>query len=129
MFLHQPFGDGEAESRSSLLTSFHLIEFIKDLLELICGNTHPCVPNFKKGIVFFRSSDDGDLPSLRRKLEGIREKVDKDVMESVPIGIEDKIIGDVDLDGEIFVHGFDFIDIRGGDLRKVDRLPMEAEMA
>ena len=53
VFLHQSFCDGQPQSRSAMFTTFHLVEFFKDLFYLILWDANPCVSDLMedKGIL------------------------------------------------------------------------------
>jgi hypothetical protein len=80
-----------------------------------------------KGIL--STGGDGDLASIGRKFESIEEDIDKDVMKPSPIGIDLEVIGNLYLNGEVFIHGLDLIDVAVNHLREKDHFPGEEETA
>ncbi len=111
VFLHQSLGDGQAQSRSTMFAAFHLIEFLEDLFDFILRNADPVVSNLMEDIGILLTGSDGDLASIGREFESIEEEVDKDVMKPSSIGIDLEVIGDLDLNDEVFIHGLDLIDV------------------
>src|SRR4030043_2019069 len=129
MFLHQSFGDGQAQSCSTMFTTFHLIEFFKDLFHLILRNTNPGVSNLMEDKGILSTGGGCDLASIGRKFESIEEDIDKDVMKPPPIGTDLEVIGDLDLNGEGFIHGLDLLCVAVNHLREKDHFPGEEETA
>ena len=74
-----------------MFAPFDLVEFFKDLVELILRDANPCVSNFVKDMIPFSVGSDRDLTSIRSKLKGVEKEVDEDVMEPSPVGIDEEV--------------------------------------
>jgi hypothetical protein len=80
-------------------------------------------------IVILSAGDNFDLASIRSEFEGVGEKIDEDIMEAIPIGIDEETFWNVYRNGEVFIHWLDLIDISSYDLREKDWFSIDEEMA
>lgn len=48
MFFNQPFGNGEPQACSTMLSPFDLVEFIEDHLELVFRDAHAGISNLEE---------------------------------------------------------------------------------
>ena len=107
----------------------NLIELVKDPLDLILRDPNSCVSNLMEDVIVFLAGADFDLTSVRGKLDGVREEIKKDVMKSVPVGVDVEVIWYVELDGYFLFNRLDFIDIISHNFREMERLLMNVQTA
>src|SRR5512136_1898749 len=97
VFLHQSLGDGQAQSRPTMFSTFDLIKFFEDLFNLVLRNSDPSISDLMEDKGILLTGGDGNLASIGRELESIEEEVDKDITEPSSIGIDLQVIGDLNL--------------------------------
>src|SRR5450631_1038585 len=99
MLLNDFPADGQAKAGSAFLTgisSIHLLKATEDDFEFVGGNAAPTVDNRQGHASGVGVSQDGDCGVFRRKLDGVRDEVRKDLEQPVGIGDDFHLVVVVD---------------------------------